>query len=120
MPYDRPQRSYEYIDRELPVRTRQPGTTRTAQVLPRKSYDPVEMARNARHQAREEAKQRSRSAYINIPDNEDYGDEDIDGNGDLFPAPPRSILYRYDTALPQGSNVQYEFHPNQVQHIPAR
>jgi hypothetical protein len=120
MPYDRTHRSYSYIDGELPVRTRQPGTTRTAQVLPRKHYDPVELARLARHQAREEAKQRSQSAYTNIPNDEEYDDVDIDGNGDIFPPLPPTSVYRYDTALSDGGNVRYHVHPDQVQHIPRR
>jgi len=120
MPYDRTHHSYSYIDGELPVRPRQPGTTRTAQVLPQKQYDPVELARLARHQAREEAKQRSQSAYTNISNDEEYDDADIDGNGDIFPPPPPTSVYRYDTALSDGGNVRYQVHPDLVQRIPAR
>ncbi len=89
MPYDPTQRGYSYVDGELPIKQRQPGTTRTAQVLPRKNYDSAELARQARHQAREEARQRNRpAAHTNagIPTND----------------------------------VQYQFHPDQVQHIPRR
>src|SRR5260370_18147444 len=124
MPYDPTQRGYSYVDGELPIKQRQPGTTRTAQVLPRKNYDSAELARQARHQAREEARQRNRpAAHTNagIPTN-DYEEDDladIDGNGDVWPPRMPTSTRRYATNLPQG-NVQYQFHPDQVQHIPRR
>lgn len=108
---------YEFIDGELAVRQRQHGAPRTVQVLPRKNYDPGAMAR----QAREEAQQRSRtSAYANIPDNYNDDDADIDGNGDIWPPVPPNSIYRYDTTLSDSRNVRYEFHPDQMQHIPRR
>ncbi len=106
MPYNPTKRGYSYVDGELPNSQRQPGTTRTAQVLPRKNYDTAELARQARHQAREEARQRNRpethtNAGIHV--DEEYDDSDIDGNGDVWPS--------------QG-NVRFQFHPDQVQNIP--
>src|SRR5258708_30677330 len=82
MPYNPTKRGYYYVDGELPNSQRQPGTTRTAQVLPRKNYDTAELARQARHQAREEARQRNRpETHTNagIPVDEEYDDSDIDG-----------------------------------------
>jgi hypothetical protein len=99
MPYDPTKRSYSYIDGELPVRPRQLGTTRTAQVLPRKNYDPVELARQARHQAREEAKQRSRTTehtHRAIQGEEEYDDADIDGNGDVWPPLQHTSAIRHN------------------------
>jgi hypothetical protein len=124
MPYDPTQRGYSYIDGELPIRQRQPGTTRTAQVLPRKNYDSAELARQARHQAREEARQRNQpAAHTNagIPNDyeEDYDPADIDGNGDVWPPRMPTSTRRYATDLSQG-NVRFQFHPDQVQHIPPR
>ena len=85
MQFDPTRRGYAYIDGELPNRSKRPGTTRTAQVLPRKNYDTAELARQARHQAREEARKRSRTTNRATPDEEEYDDEDIDGNGDVWP-----------------------------------
>jgi len=124
MPYDPTKRGYAYVDGELPVRQRQSGATRTAQVLPRKEYNPAELARQARHQAREEARQRNRPAAhttAGIPeeDYEEYDPADIDGNGDVWPPRMPTSTRRYATNLPQG-NAQYQFHPDQVQHIPRR
>jgi hypothetical protein len=123
MPYDPTKRGYSYIDGELPIRQRQPGTTRTAQVLPRKNYDNAELARQARHQAREEARQRSRpAAHTNAGIPNDYEEDDladIDGNGDVWPLSMPTITGRYATNLPQ-DNVRFQFHPDQVQHIPPR
>ena len=100
MPYDQTRRSYSYIDGQLPVRPRQSGTTRTAQVLPRKDYNPAELARLARHKAREEARQRSRPAANTraaIPD--DIEGEDIDGAGDVWPPPMPTITRTYKAGL---------------------
>src|SRR5713226_8998041 len=124
MPYDPTKRGYAYGDGELPVRQRQSGATRTAQVLPRKEYNPAELARQARHQAREEARQRNRPAAhttAGIPeeDYEEYDPADIDGNGDVWPPRMPTSTRRYATNLPQG-NAHYQFHPDQVQHIPRR
>lgn len=100
MPYDPNRRTYQFIDEELAVRTRQQGRSRTAQVLPRKDYNPAELARLARHQAWEEARQRSRSAAhtnAGIPD--DYEEDelaDIDGNGDVWPPRMPTSTRRYD------------------------
>src|SRR5260370_2500939 len=124
MPYDPKQRGYSYVDGELQIKQRQPGTTRTAKVLQRKNYDSAELARQARHQAREEARQRNRpAAHTNagIPTN-DYEEDDladIDGNGDVWPPRMPTSTRRYATNLPQG-NVQYQCHPDQVQHSPRR
>ncbi len=85
MQFDPTRRGYAYIDGELPNRPRQPGTTRTAQVLPRKNYNSAELARQARHQAREEARKRRRPTSSATPDEEEYDNEDIDGNGDVWP-----------------------------------
>src|SRR5712692_1329272 len=106
MPYEPTRRGYAYIDGELPNRSKRPGTTRTAQVLPRKNYDSAELARQARHQAREEARQRNRpAAHTNtdIPDNTDYEEydpADLDGNGDVWPLPMPTSTRRYATNLP--------------------
>ncbi len=106
MPFDPPRRGYAYIDGELPNRSKRPGTTRTAQVLPRKNYDTAELARQARHQAREEARRRSRTTSKATPDEEEDNDEDIDGNGDIWPphVTTRSAI-RYNVPpdlLPEG------------------
>lgn len=99
MPYEPSRGVYRYIDEDLSFNTRQPGTTRTAQVLPRKNYDPVELARQARHQARIEAKQRNRPAaptHTATPgdyEEDDYAD--IDGNGDVWPPPMPTITRTY-------------------------
>src|SRR5260370_34047825 len=104
MPYDPTKRGYAYIDGELPNRQRQPGTTRTAQVLPRKNYDNAELARQARHQAREEARQRSRpAAHTNAGIPNDYEEDDladIDGNDDVWPLSMPTITRSYATNLP--------------------
>jgi hypothetical protein len=50
----------------------------------------------------------------------DYAD--LDGNGDEWPPRTPKSVFRY-IPLPFGGNVQYEFHPDQVQttaHIPQR
>jgi len=99
MPYEPTRGTYRFIDEELEVRTRRPGSARTAGVLPRKEYNPAELARLGRHQAREEARQRSRppaNTRAAIPD--DYEDDfaDIDGNGDVWPPPLPSSTRRYD------------------------
>ena len=109
MPYEPTNRSYAYVDRELPIRQRQPGTTRTAQVLPRKEYNPAELARQARHQAREEARQRSRPTSRATPDKEEDDDVDIDGNGDVWPPQviTRSAI-RYNV-LPEGVYPEGEY-----------
>jgi hypothetical protein len=123
MTYDPTKRGYSYIDGELPVRPRQPGAARTAQVLPRKNYDPAELACQASHQAREEAKQRNRfTAHTQaaIPADYEEDDADIDGNGDVWPPYLPTSVYRYDAAVPHGGNVRYQFHPDQLRHIPAR
>lgn len=100
MPYDPNKRTYQFIDEELTPRSNRPGTTRTAQVLPQKNYDPVELARQARHQARIEAKQRNRPAaptHTAIPSDYDEDDfADIDGNGDIWPPPMPTSTRRYD------------------------
>src|SRR5260370_34859488 len=85
MPFDPTRRGYAYIDGELPNRSKRPGTTRTAQVLPRKNYDTAELARQARHQAREEARRRSKTTSKATPDEEEDNEEAIDGNGDVWP-----------------------------------
>jgi hypothetical protein len=84
MPYEPSRGVYRYIDEQIAFK--QPGAPRTAQVLPRRNYDPVEMARLARHQAREEAKQRSRA----IPDN---GEEAFE---DDYPPRMPTVTRRYD------------------------
>src|SRR5216684_3745286 len=100
MPYNSDRRTYQFIDEQLPVRTRQQGRSRTAQVLPRKDYNPAELARQARHQAREEARQRNHPAaptQTAIPgdyEEDDYAD--LDGNGDDWPPPMPTITRRYD------------------------
>src|SRR5260221_722520 len=104
MPYDPNRRTYQFIDEELAFRSRPPGTTRTAQALPRKDYNPAELARLARHQAREEARQRSRSpvnthAAITRDYDEEDGYADIDGNGDVWPPPMPASARRYQTGL---------------------
>src|SRR5258708_19605324 len=85
MPYEPTRRGYAYSDGALPNRSKRPGTTRTAQVLPRKNYDTAELARQARHQAREEARKRSRTTGKATPDEGEEDDEDIYGNGDIWP-----------------------------------
>src|SRR5260370_34545654 len=106
MPFDPTRRGYAYIDEDLPNRSKRPGTTRTAQVLPRKNYDTAELARQARHQAREEARKRSRTTGKATPDEGEEDDEDIDGNGDIWPpqVTTRSAI-RYNVPpdlLPEG------------------
>src|SRR5260370_15931595 len=97
MPFDPTRRGYAYIDGELPNRSKRPGTTRTAQVLPRKNYDTAELARQARHQAREEARRRSKTTSKATPDEEKDNDKDIDSNGDLWPPQAVTrIAIRYD------------------------
>jgi hypothetical protein len=125
MSYDRDKRTYQFIDDQLAFRTRLPGATRNAQVLQRRNYDPVELARQARHQAREEAKQRNRfTAHTHAAIQGNYGedddDADIDGNGDIWPLRMPTSTRRYATNLPPQGNVRYEFHPDQVQQIPPR
>src|SRR5713101_8374230 len=118
MPYDPTKRGYSYVDGELPVRPRQPGAPRTAQGLPRKNYDPVELARQARHQAREEAKQKSRT---NVPDEEEYDDADIDGNGDVWPPRVPTSTRRYSPQVWEQGSTRYEYHPQLVHtNIPPR
>ncbi len=101
MPYEPTRGTYRFIDEELEVRTRRPGGSRTAGVLPRKEYNPAELARLGRHQAREKARQKSRvpaNTRAAIPG--DYDDEDdfadIDGNGDVWPPPMPTSTRRYD------------------------
>src|SRR5258708_12418866 len=121
MPYEPTRRGYAYSDGALPNRSKRPGTTRTAQVLPRKNYDTAELARQARHQAREEARRRSRTTSKATPDEEEDNDEDIDGNGDIWPphVTTRSAI-RYNVPpdlLPEGEyqvgnqrfHVQYHY-----------
>src|SRR5260370_687629 len=121
MPYEPTRRGYAYIDGELPNRPKRPGTTRTAQGLPRKDYDTAELARQARHQAREEARRRSRTTNKAKPDEGEEDDEDIDGNGDEWPpqVTTRSAI-RYNVPpdlLPEGEyqvgnqrfHVQYHY-----------
>src|SRR5258708_15861568 len=119
MPYESTRRGYAYIDGELPNRSKRPGTTRTAQVLPRKNYDTAELARQARHQAREEARKRSRTTNSATPDEEENDDEDIDGNGDGWPphvvtrsairynVPPEGV---YPEGVYQIENLRYLEH----------
>src|SRR5260370_17924925 len=82
MPFDPTRRGYAYIDGELPNRSKRPGTTRTAQELPRKNYDTAELARQPRRHAREEARKRSRTTNSATSDEEKDEDEDINGNGE--------------------------------------
>ena len=118
MPYDPTKHGYSYVDGELPVRPRQPGAPRTAQALPRKNYDPVELARQARHQAREEAKQKSRT---NVPGEEDNGDEDYDGDGDVWPPRMPTSTRRYNPQVWEQGGTRYEYHPQLVHtNIPPR
>src|SRR5258708_37078305 len=85
MQFDPTRRGYAYIDGELPNRSKRPGTTRTAQVLPRKNYDTTELPRQARHQAREEARKRSRTTSKSTPAEGEEDDEDKNGNGGIWP-----------------------------------
>jgi hypothetical protein len=99
MPYEPTRGTYRFIDEELEVRSRRPGSARTVGVLPRKDYNPAELARLARHQAREKARQKSRvpaNTRAAIPG--DYEDDlaDIDGNGDVWPPPMPNVTRRYD------------------------
>jgi hypothetical protein len=48
---------------------------------------------------------------------EDEMEADIDGNGDEWPPPMATRVYRYDGAS-QGGSMRYEFHPDQVQTYP--
>ncbi len=48
---------------------------------------------------------------------EDAMEADIDGNGDEWPPPMATRVYRYDGAS-QGGSMRYEFHPDQVQTYP--
>ena len=117
MPYDPTQRGYAYVDGELPIRQRQPGSTRTAQVLPRKNYDSAELARQARHQAREEARQRNRPAaqpkQTFTTTRRPEIDEEIED--EILPSIPRSAL-RYrpiadaDIDTRQGVRVEHHYH----------
>ena len=96
--------------------------TRTAQVLPSKEYNPAELARQARHRAREEARQRSRpAAHTNagIPnDYEEDDDADIDGNGDVWPPrlPNSAMRYAVDTngqpipGVYKQGNITHRYH----------
>ena len=109
MPYEPTRRGYAYIDGELPNRSKRPGTTRTAQVLPRKNYDTAELARQARRQAREEARRRSRTTNRAKPDEGEEDDEDIDGNGDVWP--PQAVTksaIRYNVP-PEGVYPEGEY-----------
>ena len=102
MPNNSDRRIYQYIDEGLPVRTRQQGTSRTAQVLPGKDYNPAELARLARHQAREKARQRTRPAANTraaTPDDIEGEDEDIDGAGDVWPPPMPTVTRTYSAGL---------------------
>src|SRR5260370_11654696 len=86
MTYEASRGVYRYIDEETHF-PHQTSGHRAKQVLPRKNYDTAELARQARHQAREEARKRSRTTNRATPDEEEYDDEDIDGNGDVCPPP---------------------------------
>ncbi len=64
--------------------------------------------------------QRLEPLQVGRDEMEDYAD--IDGNGDEWPPRTPKSVFRYNP-LPYGGNVQYEFHPDQVQttaHIPRR
>ena len=90
-------RLYRYIDEETQF-PHQTSGHRAKQVLPKKDYNPAELARQARHQAREEARQRNRpAAHTNagITADENYDLADIDGNGDLFPSQMVRSAIRY-------------------------
>ena len=102
MPYEPSRGVYRYIDEQIAFRQpNQPGAPRAAQVLPRRNYDPVELARAVRHQARLEAKQKNRlptsRATRAAPDEEyeEYDDADIDGNGDDWPPPLPTVTRTY-------------------------
>src|SRR5260221_10596880 len=84
MTYEPSRGVYRYIDEETHF-PHQTSGHRAKQVLPRKDYNPAELARLARHQAREEARRRKRTTSKAIPDEEEDNDEDIDGNGDVWP-----------------------------------
>jgi len=92
MPYDPNARFYQGMDEQIAFR-HQPGTPRHAQVLPRKNYDPTELARLARHQARVEATQKSR--VVNTHTQAALADDGEDNAFDDYPQ-SRPILRRYD------------------------
>ena len=108
MPYDSTRGVYRYIDEETHF-PHQTSGHRAKQVLPRKNYNAAELARLARHQAREEARKRRKTTNRATPDEEESDDEDIDGNGDVWPPQvvTRSAI-RY-TMPPEGVYPEGEY-----------
>ncbi len=133
MPYEPTWGVYRYIDEETNF-PHQTSGHRAKQVLPRKDYNPAEIARQARHQAREEVRQRNRRPNTGIQPDEDelYGSEDVHqltpqsaiqwqsmrthSNGtngvNVYNGSPPPAPYPYH-AIPPRRTAQYQQQPQQ-------